>query len=121
MPEIEVLPVANPQAELPPRDAIPGARWPVKLVVILVILVPLAGVLAAPFFLWGWGFGWTDMGLLIGMYVATALGITVGFHRLFVHRSFETYTWVKFIWAILGSMAVQGSLLKWVGMHRRHH
>jgi stearoyl-CoA desaturase (Delta-9 desaturase) len=70
---------------------------------------------------WGWGFGWTDRGLLLGMYLLTALGITVGFHRLFVHRSFETYTWVKFLWAVLGSMAGQGSLFQWVGMHRRHH
>ena len=61
------------------------------------------------------------LGLLLGMYFFTALGITAGFHRLFVHRSFETYTWVKFIFAVLGSMAVQGSLIKWVGMHRRHH
>ena len=78
-------------------------------------------MVAAPFFVWGWGFRWTDLGLLLGMYVLTALGITVGFHRLFVHRSFETYTWVKFVLAVLGSMAVQGSLLKWVAMHRRHH
>jgi stearoyl-CoA desaturase (delta-9 desaturase) len=55
------------------------------------------------------------------MYILTSLGITVGFHRLFVHRSFETYVWVKFILASLGSMAVQGSLFKWVVRHRRHH
>src|SRR5918992_1580796 len=85
MPEVAEMPVANPRAELPPRRASLGVR-------------------AAPFFVWGWGFGWTDLGLLLGMYVLTALGITVGFHRLFVHRSFETYTWVKFLWAALGSM-----------------
>lgn len=78
-------------------------------------------MVAAAFFLKGWGFHWTDLGLLLGMYVLTSLGITVGFHRLFVHRSFETYAWVKFILAMFGSMAVQGSLFKWVGMHRRHH
>ncbi|HVK17781.1 MAG TPA: acyl-CoA desaturase, partial [Fimbriiglobus sp.] len=39
----------------------------------------------------------------------------------FVHRSFETYTWVKVIFAALGSMAVQGSMFKWVAYHRRHH
>jgi stearoyl-CoA desaturase (delta-9 desaturase) len=55
------------------------------------------------------------------MYLLTAVGITVGFHRLFVHRSFETCTWVKFILAALGSMAVVGSLLNWVAQHRRHH
>lgn len=122
MSEVTELPVANPQAELPPREPTPErASLKVRLVTLIAIVVPLLGVIAAPFFLWGWGFGWTDLGLLLGMYVFTALGITVGFHRLFVHRSFETYMWVKFIWAVLGSMAVQGSLFQWVGMHRRHH
>ncbi len=122
MAEVTELPVGNPQAELPPLEATPeGASLTVQLVTFLAIVVPLLGVIAAPFFLWGWGFHWTDLGLLLGMYVPTGLGITVGFHRLFVHRSFETYMWEKFIWAVLGSMAVQGSLFKWVGMHRKHH
>ena len=122
MPEISEMPVANPQVELPlgtPNHE--KASLGVRIVTFIAIVVPLLGVVAAPFFLWGWGFGWTDLGLLLGMYVLTALGITVGFHRLFVHRSFETFMWLKFIWAVFGSMAVQGSLLKWVGMHRRHH
>jgi stearoyl-CoA desaturase (delta-9 desaturase) len=70
----------------------------------VAIGAPLAGVIAAPFYVWGWGFRWTDLGLLVGMYVLTALGITVGFHRLFVHRSFETYVsyWVIRTLAALG-------------------
>jgi len=116
------LPVANPAAELPPIDETPKhASLAVRLVTLITIIVPLLGVVAAPFFVWGWGFGWTDLGLLLGMYVLTSLGITVGFHRLFVHRSFEAYMWVKFFWAILGSMAMQGSLFQWVAVHRRHH
>jgi stearoyl-CoA desaturase (Delta-9 desaturase) len=59
--------------------------------------------------------------LLLGMYVLTALGITVGFHRLFTHRSFETYRGVQLVLGVLGSMAVEGPLLKWVALHRRHH
>jgi len=55
------------------------------------------------------------------MYVLTVLGITVGFHRLFTHRAFETNRTVQAIFAILGSMAVQGPLLQWVALHRRHH
>jgi len=102
---------------------VPAAGVPlsVRVATILTILVPLGAVVAAPFLVWGWGFGWADLGLLVGMSVATLLGVTVGFHRLFVHRSFETYTWVKAVWAALGSMAVQGSLFQWVGQHRRHH
>jgi stearoyl-CoA desaturase (delta-9 desaturase) len=122
MAEVTELPVADPAAELPPRKGPhEQASLALRIATIIAIVLPLLGVVAAPFFVWGWGFGWTDLGLLLGMYVLTALGITVGFHRLFVHRSFETYTWVKFIWAVLGSMAVQGSLLQWVAMHRRHH
>jgi stearoyl-CoA desaturase (delta-9 desaturase) len=94
---------------------------PAKLATLTAILLPFAGVVAAPFLAWGWGFGWVDLGLLLGFYIVSALGITVGYHRLFVHRSFETYMWVKFIFAIFGSMAVQGSLLNWAAQHRRHH
>jgi stearoyl-CoA desaturase (delta-9 desaturase) len=115
----ELIESATP---VPASDAIPQpASLGARVMTLLAILVPLAGVIAAPFYVWGWGFGWTDLALLLAMYFLTALGITVGFHRLFVHRSFETYPWVKFIWGVLGSMAVQGSLFTWVGLHRRHH
>ena len=120
--ERTVLPVADPDAELPILDRDPETiPFVVRLVILGAILVPLLGVVAAPFFVWGWGFRWADLGLLIGTYVLTALGITVGFHRLFVHRSFETSMVVKVIFAVLGSMAVEGSLFNWVGQHRRHH
>jgi len=112
---------AAPAGTLPQADYPRKPSFVVQTATFLAITMPLLGLIAAPFFLWGWGFGWTDLGLLLGMYFLTALGITVGFHRLFVHRSFETYTWVKFLWAVLGSMAVQGPMLKWVAMHRRHH
>lgn len=85
------------------------------------VILPLAGFGVAIASLWGWGFGWVDLGLLVGMYIFSALGITVGFHRLFTHKSFETNAVVRFIFATLGSMAVQGSLLRWVAQHRRHH
>jgi stearoyl-CoA desaturase (delta-9 desaturase) len=85
------------------------------------LAIPFLGLVAALVFLWGWGFGWVDFGLLVGGYALTAVGVTVGFHRLFTHRSFETSRVVQFVLAVLGSMAVQGSVLKWVAFHRRHH
>jgi stearoyl-CoA desaturase (delta-9 desaturase) len=93
----------------------------VRWVVVSVITVPLVAVLATPMVVWGWGFHWVDLGLLLGMYLLTGLGITVGFHRLFTHRSFETSMPVKFVLGVLGSMTVQGSLMEWVALHRRHH
>jgi stearoyl-CoA desaturase (delta-9 desaturase) len=92
-----------------------------RIATLLVIILPLLGLVAVPFLLWGWGFGWVELGLLSGMYLLTALGITVGFHRLFTHQSFETNPVVRFVLAALGSMAVQGSVIKWVALHRRHH
>ncbi|WP_422929630.1 acyl-CoA desaturase [Singulisphaera sp. PoT] len=120
--ETTEFPVANPDAELPTASAPPEQiSLAVRLTVLMVILVPLLGVMAAPAMVWGWGFRWTDLGLLLSLYALTVLGITVGYHRLFVHRSFETNMVVKFVLAVLGSMAVQGPLLKWAAMHRRHH
>jgi stearoyl-CoA desaturase (delta-9 desaturase) len=92
-----------------------------RIATLAVIILPFLGMLAAPFLVWGWGFSWVDLGMLLGFAFLTLLGITVGFHRLFTHASFETPTFVKIIFAALGSMAIQGSLFDWVAMHRRHH
>jgi len=121
MTERTVLPVADPDTELALAEPPERLSWGIWVANLLAVVLPLAGVGSIAVFLWGWGFSWTDLGVLLGMYVLTVLGITVGFHRLFVHRSFETYGWVKFILGVLGSMAVQGSLMQWVGLHRRHH
>jgi stearoyl-CoA desaturase (delta-9 desaturase) len=92
-----------------------------RVVNLIAVIAPFLGLVAAIAFLWGRGFSWVELGLLLGTYVLTALGITVGFHRLFTHRAFETGRVVQFILAALGSMAIQGPLLKWVAFHRRHH
>jgi stearoyl-CoA desaturase (delta-9 desaturase) len=55
------------------------------------------------------------------MYLLSGLGITIGYHRFFTHRSFKTSPVMKGMLAIFGSMAVQGPLLKWVAHHRKHH
>jgi len=105
-------------AGLPEIPAIPlGAR----IATLVVVIVPFLGMVAAIAMLWGWSFGWVELTLLLSMYVLTVLGITVGFHRFFTHRAFETYGVVQYILAVLGSMAVQGPLFKWVALHRRHH
>jgi stearoyl-CoA desaturase (delta-9 desaturase) len=86
-----------------------------------VVGVPFLGLVAGIVLLWGWGFGWVDLGLLLGMYVVTGLGITIGFHRLFSHRAFETNRLVQFVLVAMGSMAVQAPLPRWVAFHRLHH
>ena len=93
----------------------------VQIINLVAVILPLAGLVAAIVLLWGPGFSWVHLGLLVGMYLAAGFGVTIGYHRLFTHRSFEAPRAVQAILAILGGMAVQGPLLKWVAIHRRHH
>ena len=64
---------------------------------------------------------WIYVLLLFTGWLFTGLGVTVGFHRLITHRSFETYPWVRAFWVVVGCMALQGSPLVWCAWHRRHH
>lgn len=121
--ELTPLPVPNPAAELPGPANVASAKVSlrVRVAVLTAVITPFFGLIAAIISFWGWGFRWSDLALLLVMYVLTVLGVTVGFHRLFTHRAFETNKAVQFVFAVLGSMAVQGPLLQWVAMHRRHH
>jgi stearoyl-CoA desaturase (Delta-9 desaturase) len=83
-----------------------------------------APVLALGFVVWQvWGdfLRWSDVVVFGIMYLATGLGITVGFHRHFTHRSFKTSKPVRAILAALGSIAIEGPVISWVADHRKHH
>lgn len=83
--------------------------------------MPALGFLVAIVLLWDTLVGPRDLAITLVLYVLTGLGITVGFHRLLTHRSFETVTSVRATLAVLGSMAVQGPVISWVADHRKHH
>ena len=88
---------------------------------LVVLLIPPLASAIAIFIASQTGVGLLEVGLLICMYSLTISGITVGFHRHFAHRAFQTNTIVRVILAILGSMACQGPIIYWVSNHRRHH
>jgi stearoyl-CoA desaturase (delta-9 desaturase) len=86
------------------------------------VLLPFLGFVAAIVLLWHTDLvGWTDLALFAVMYLVSAYGVTLGFHRLLTHRSFATHRWVEYALAIAGSMAVQGPVMQWVADHRKHH
>ena len=87
-------------------------------------IVTAVPVLALGFVVWQvWGdfLRWSDVIVFAIMYVFTGLGVTVGFHRLFTHRSFKTSKPVRGVFAVLGSAAIEGPVISWVADHRKHH
>ena len=87
----------------------------------VVIAAPFAAVVLGGWLTWGGSLHWQDLLVLAVTYWLTGIGITVGYHRLFTHRSFETTRALRAVFAVLGAMAVEGSLLDWVSTHRQHH
>jgi stearoyl-CoA desaturase (delta-9 desaturase) len=112
-------PASAPPAALGVPDS--GSERLQRKMVLVATVVPFLGFLAAVVSLWGRGLSLLDGLLLVGGYVVTGLGVTVGYHRLFTHRSFEAARPVRVVLAIAGSMAVEGSIITWVADHRRHH
>ncbi|MGH3003584.1 MAG: acyl-CoA desaturase, partial [Gaiellaceae bacterium] len=88
---------------------------------LLGVTLPVAGLVVAIVLLWNRWLHPVDLVLLAVGYLLTGIGITVGYHRLFTHRAFQTKQWVRWTFAILGSMAVEGPVLAWVADHRKHH
>lgn len=105
--EDDVEPVANER-----RD---------RIITGLVTVVPVLALGLVAWQLWSVALGWSDLAVLVIMYAATGLGITVGFHRLFTHRSFKTTPAVRAVFAVLGSAAIEGPVISWVADHRKHH
>jgi stearoyl-CoA desaturase (Delta-9 desaturase) len=87
----------------------------------LVFALPPAALCVAAWLAWGGSLHWQDLLVLTITYALTGLGITVGFHRLFTHRSFKTTRVTRALLAVLGSMAVEGPVIEWVATHRKHH
>ena len=88
---------------------------------ILGVFLPVAGFALAIVLLWGSLVGPEALAITAVLYVVSGLGVTVGYHRLFAHRSFETFQPVRVALAICGSMSLQGPVIRWVTNHRRHH
>src|SRR4051794_16008675 len=85
------------------------------------VVAPFLGLLAAVVLLWNRAIDWIDIGIMAATYLFFAFGVTVGYHRLLTHRSFQTHKRLEYTWAVLGSMGLQGSVMDWVADHRKHH
>ena len=84
-------------------------------------MVPFLAVGFAAWQLWNSVLHWHDLVVFGIVYALTGLGVTVGFHRHFTHRSFKTGRVLRGVLAGLGSAAIEGPVISWVADHRKHH
>jgi stearoyl-CoA desaturase (Delta-9 desaturase) len=130
---VVTMPVAPPAVDIPvagrdsgpPLDQgvpTPGSWWDAgRIVTLLLVAGPV--ILLAILLPLGWGGVITTGDVILGavMYLFTGFGVAVGLHRLLTHRSFKAHRVLKIVLAVAGSMALEGSIISWVAIHRRHH
>ncbi len=93
-----------------------------KSVITLAVVGPFIGFLFALYLSWNRYVFTTDIVLFVVMYVCTAIGVTIGFHRMLTHNGFQAPHWLRKVFLALGSMAIPGMKPEeWCATHIRHH
>ena len=93
-----------------------------KLIILGTVVFPLLGMATAIVLAWQFGMmSWWNLTMLIGGWYLTGMGITIGYHRMLTHRSFDAVPAVRWFWTVMGALAVEGSPIDWCMVHRKHH
>ena len=75
------------------------------------------GAIAAFFF-----FSWKGLFLAFFLnWVATSLGIGIGYHRLLTHRGYRVPKWLEYVLTVCATLSLEGGPIFWVATHRIHH
>ena len=110
--DVNPLPVLAPLANHPVHW-IRKINWPAAFWLVAVHI----GALAAPL-----TFSWPGLiAMLVLGWLTGGVGICMGYHRLFTHRSFVAVRPLRWLIALFGTLAGQGPLIDWVADHRKHH
>ena len=78
-------------------------------------------VTAVPTYLWFFGISWFQLVMFVVMFYATGMSITLGYHRLFSHMTFQAKWPVKLFTLLFGAAAFENSVIMWASEHRMHH
>jgi stearoyl-CoA desaturase (Delta-9 desaturase) len=67
-------------------------------------------------------FSWHALAIAVFLHwMSAGLGISMGYHRLHTHRSYEVPLALEYFFAVCGTLTLQGGPLFWVTTHRIHH
>ena len=109
MPTILEQPVIPDLYEL--RDK--GLNWPTIVVLVILHVVAIAALFM---------FSWANLAVtLFLLWFATGLGISMGYHRLHTHRSYQVPRALEYLFAVCGALTFEGGPIFWVATHRVHH
>jgi stearoyl-CoA desaturase (Delta-9 desaturase) len=113
----------SPSSRAPESDPVPSRRGVLvgRVITAFLVIGPAIALAIAIPLLWGRVVHVHDIVLAVGFYLLSGFGVTIGYHRLFTHRSFKPRRALKIALASAGSLAMEGSLIGWVANHRRHH
>lgn len=92
-----------------------------KTLLVVVVVLPLLATTYAVYLAWNRWVHWQDLAILAGMYVVSAVGIGIGYHRMLTHRGFEAPAPVRFVFMAMGSLALEGPAVEWAATHYKHH
>ncbi|NEP16846.1 MAG: acyl-CoA desaturase [Leptolyngbya sp. SIO4C1] len=93
----------------------PPLNWPTTVFMVAVHFIALLAFLPG-------NFSWQAVGVALFLHWLTGcLGITLGWHRLIAHRSFQVPKWLEYFFVLCGSLACQHGPTEWIGLHRHHH
>jgi stearoyl-CoA desaturase (delta-9 desaturase) len=98
-----------------------ASRRIIRLLGATLVVVPALGFVGALLMFHRYPPALVQHILFCGLYLASTLGISVGFHRFGSHCAFKVGGLTKAIMIICGSIAAQGPIIYWVANHRRHH
>ena len=100
----------------------PSAGAPPRALVLAVVGAPVLGTAAALALAWrNGGVQAATLWVFAAFYLLSAIGVEIGFHRYFSHRSFKCSVLFRYFLGAAGSIAGQGPVLYWVCVHREHH
>ncbi len=100
------------------RFSLSQINWTTSLFLLLTLLGALVGT---PIYLYHYGLDWFQVAMFLFYVPATAMSITLGYHRLFAHRAFKALLPVRFVTLVFGACAFEHSVLNWASDHRKHH
>ncbi len=98
-----------------PRKA---TRW---VGILFFVIIHLVGIVGTPLYVIYHGVTAAEWTLFIAYALLTNMAITLGYHRLFAHRTFKAHSVVRFFLLFFGAATFEQSALKWASQHRQHH